>query len=152
MTLAFPRLWPTIWVLASDYSKKHNRTTRYIRPHLASVSDRNISDSWDIDVDEWGKSICKTFYFLAVVAVIPFPCYALASCMLCKLAFGNVFSNRSKNQHQIYHILNQRCIDCSDIELRRAAFYLAHGIFYIVAGFAGYLYDSFFLFWTNKHS
>ena len=91
MRLVFPTPWPTIWALASDYSKKHDRTTRYIRPHLASASGRNKSDSWDIDVDEWGKNICKSFYFLAVVAVIPFPCYALASCILCKSGCVNVF-------------------------------------------------------------
>ena len=79
LKLVFPMPWPTIWVLASDYSKKHNRTTRYIRPHPASASRRSRSESRDIDVDEWGKNICKLFYSLAAFVVVPGLCYVLAS-------------------------------------------------------------------------
>jgi len=159
MALAFPKLWPTNGVLASGCSKRHNRTTRYFHPHLASASDRNISDAWDIDLDEWGKNICKTFYFLSFVAVIPFLCCVLVFCILYKSGFGNVgvqvfciLSNFLKHHHQIYYILNPRCSDRSDIELRRAVFYLAHGILDIAEGFASYFYDCFFLHGTNIYS
>ena len=151
MTLAFPTLWPTIWVLASDYSKKHNRTTRYIRPHPASASRRSRSESRDIDVDEWGKNICKSFYSLAAFAVVPFLCYVLASRMLCKSASVDVFSNCTKTGHQIYHILNLLCIDCRNIQLRRAASYLAHGILYILTGFVDDFCGAFSLLWTNMN-
>ena len=151
MGLVVPTPWPTIWVLASDYSKMHNRTTRYIRPHPASASRRSRSESRDIDVDEWGKNICKLFYSLAAFVVVPVPCYVLASRMLCKSAAVDVFLNHIEPGHQSEHILNLLCIDCRNIQLRRAASYLAHGILYIVTGSVGDLCDSFSLFWTNMN-
>jgi len=160
MALVFPKLCSTNGVLASGYSKRHNRTTRYFHPHLASASDRNISDSRDIDLDERGTNICKTLYFLSFVAVIPFLCCVLVFCTLYKSDFGNVgvqvfciLSNFSKHHHQIYYIPNPCGIECNDIELRRVAFYLARGILYIAEGYVGYVRSDFlFLFWTNSYS
>ena len=151
LKLVFPMPWPTIWVLASDYSKKHNRTTRYIRPHPASASRRSRSESRDIDVDEWGKNICKSFYSLAAFVVVPGLCYVLASRMLCKSAAVDVFLNYEERGHQSEHILDLPCIACRNIQLRRAASYLAHGILHIVTGFVGDFYDSFSLLWTNMN-